>query len=169
MFFLSLFRSWQNELSPLWKKSFRRPHAEKLNESPGLTGATTTFPMIGMICDGWSNWLSSIKYETSFGNLLQTLFSGELLHSCFFFGETVLISASEISGTTKISCTSAIFLNNQMARLVIWFEWRQLASGRSLKFASCRGGWSERSCPWSAWPRITITQWPWIEHPQPSS
>jgi len=30
------------------------------------------------------------------------------------------------------------------------FWWRQLATGRSLKFASFRGGWSERSCPRSA-------------------
>jgi len=27
------------------------------------------------------------------------------------------------------------------------FWWRQLAAGRSLKCASCRGGWGERSCP----------------------
>jgi len=34
--------------------------------------------------------------------------------------------------------------------LFIWFWWRQLAPGRSLKFASCPGGWGERSCLRSA-------------------
>jgi len=30
------------------------------------------------------------------------------------------------------------------------FWWQQLAAGRSLNCASCRGGWGERSCPSSA-------------------
>ena len=31
-----------------------------------------------------------------------------------------------------------------------FFWWRHLVAGRSLKYASCRGGWGERSCPRSA-------------------
>ena len=34
--------------------------------------------------------------------------------------------------------------------ILIWFWWRQLAAGRSLKFASFRGGWVECTCPRSA-------------------
>jgi len=33
---------------------------------------------------------------------------------------------------------------------LIDFWWRQLAVGRSLKFAHCRDDWGERSCPRSA-------------------
>jgi len=37
-----------------------------------------------------------------------------------------------------------------MTCFLINFWWRQLAAGRSLNSASCRGGWGDRSCPRSA-------------------
>ena len=46
---------------------------------------------------------------------------------------------------------------------LIWFWWQQLAAGRSLKFASCRGGWGVNALNQVAlrW----FTQWRWIEPP----
>jgi len=44
-----------------------------------------------------------------------------------------------------------------------FFVWRrQLAAGRSLKFASCWGAWGERSCPWSRYGDSLRGMW--IEH-----
>jgi len=37
-----------------------------------------------------------------------------------------------------------------------------LVAGQRLNFASCRGVWSERSCPKSA---TAIHSGPWVQHP----
>jgi len=47
-------------------------------------------------------------------------------------------------------------------RLLVWFLRGQLATGRRLKFAFCRGGWGGRFCPGAL---RQFTQWPYVDHP----
>ena len=44
----------------------------------------------------------------------------------------------------KIALSTLVYSKYRLT--VSWLWWRQLAAGRSLNFASCWGGWGERSC-----------------------
>jgi len=73
---------------------------------------------------------------------------------------------------SKFQCSDYRLFETYLVYFLIWFWWRQLAAGRSLKFASCRVGWRERSGPRSAGAAIhsvALDRTPDFPHPTTES
>jgi len=89
----------------------------------------------------------------STGKLFSYLFGFSLiLYTVSLLSVKPFIRANEKSWSMYPRCTQGCFLPSMFSwflwcAFLIWFWWQHLAADRSLKFASCRGGRAECSCP----------------------